>query len=200
MQVRRKVKSVWPGAAERLVYDLDGNAGRGIAAFEQIVARILREDPEFLVAHTIETLILCRSNLGGALAGCDTNGRADLVAALNGFLTRLKTASFNVRLRWRVRNSWREIDDEGEAELAEGRDPYNAKAAAISALAVEACQAPELLSPALIAWCDTDEANAAGQFWYELGRCDRGGYWVDTVVDLAHGDEEGALRHDDPRL
>ncbi len=110
------------------------------------------------------------------------------MVALNGFLTRLKTASFNVRLRWRVGNSWREIDDEGEAQLAEGRDPYNAKAAAISALAVEACQAPELLSPALIAWCDTEEANAAGQFQYELGRCDRAGYWVDTVVDLAHGE------------
>ena len=54
LQVRRKAKSVWPGAAERLVYDLDGNAGRGIAAFEQIVDRILREDPEFSVAHTIE--------------------------------------------------------------------------------------------------------------------------------------------------
>ena len=106
------------------------------------------------------------------------------MAALNGFLTRLKTASFNVRLRRRVGNSWREIDDEGESEPAEGRDPYKAKAAAISALAVEACQAPELLSPALIAWCDTDEANAAGQFWYELGRRDRAGHWVDTAVYL----------------
>ncbi|HME27411.1 MAG TPA: hypothetical protein VKI44_39845 [Acetobacteraceae bacterium] len=186
--VRRKAKSVWPGAAERLVYDLDGNAGRGIAAFEQIVDRILREDPEFSVAPTIETLILCRSNLGGALAGRGATGTADLVAALNGFLTRLKTASFNVRLRWRVGNSWREIDEEGEDERAEGRDPFKAKAAAISALAEEACQAPEQLSPALITWCGTDEANAAWQFWHELGRRDRAGHWVDTVVDLARGE------------
>jgi hypothetical protein len=185
--VRQKAKSVWPGAAERLVYDLDGNAGRGIAAFEQIVERISREDPEFSVAPTIETLILCRSNLGGVLAGRGANGTTDLVVALNGLLTRLKTASFNVRLRWRVGNSWREIDEECDAEPAEGRDPYKAKAAAISALAEEACQAPELLSPALIAWCNTDEANAAGQFWHELGRRDRTGQWVDTVVDLARG-------------
>jgi hypothetical protein len=97
--VRRKAKSVWPGAAERLVYDLDGNAERGIAAFEKIVDLILREDSEFPVAPTIETLILCRTNLGGALADRGANGTADLVAALNGFLTRLKTASFDVRLR-----------------------------------------------------------------------------------------------------
>ena len=45
--VRRQAKFVWSGAAERLVYDLDGNAERGIAAFEQIVDHILQEDPEF---------------------------------------------------------------------------------------------------------------------------------------------------------
>ena len=106
LPVRRKAKSVWPSAVERLVYDLDGNAGLGVAAFEQIVDRILREDPEFSVADTIETLILCRSNLGGALAGRGTNGAADLVAALNGFLTKFKTSSFNVRLRWRVGDSY----------------------------------------------------------------------------------------------
>jgi hypothetical protein len=65
LPVRRKAKSTWPSAAERLVYDLDGNAGRGIAAFEQIVDRILREDLEFTVVPTIETLILCRTNLRG---------------------------------------------------------------------------------------------------------------------------------------
>jgi hypothetical protein len=190
--VRRKAKSVWPGAAERLVYDLDGNAARGIAAFEQIVDRILKEDSEFSVASTIETLILCRSNLGGALAGRGTNRTADLVAAVNGFLTRLKTASFNVRFRWRVGNSWREIDEEDAAEPAESRDPYQAKAAAISALAAEACQTPELLSPGLIAWCATDEANAAGQFWHELGRHDHAAHWLDTVVDLARCDTSSA--------
>jgi hypothetical protein len=185
LRVRRKAKSVWPGAAERLVYDLEGNAGRGIAAFEQIVDHIVREDPEFSVAQTIETLILCRSNLGGALAGW---GTTDLVSALNGLLTRLSTASFNVRLRWRLGDSWREIHREGDAEPAEDRDPLRAKTVAISALAAEACQTPELLSPALIAWCDTDEPRAAEQFWHELGRCDHAGHWVATVVDLARGE------------
>ena len=185
--VRRQAKSVWPGAAERLVYDLDGNAERGIAAFAQIVDRILQDDPEFPVAPTIETLILCRTNLGGALAGRGANGTADLAAALNRFLTRLATASFNVRLRWRVGNSWREMEEEGAVEPAEGRDPYTVKAAAISGLAEEACAAPEQFSPELIAWCDTEEANAAGQFWHELGRHDGTGLWIETVVGLARG-------------
>jgi hypothetical protein len=71
----------------------------------------------------------------------------------------LSAASFNVRLRWRVGDSWQEIDEEGDAEPADDRDPYEAKMVAMSALAAEACQTPELLSPTLIAWCHTDEAR-----------------------------------------
>ena len=190
--VRRQAKSVWSGAAERLVYDLDGYAERGIAAFEQIVDHILQEDPEFPVAPTIETLILCRTNLGGALAARGANGTAGLVASVNRFLTRLATASFNVRLRWRVGNSWRDIEEEGDGEPAQGRDPFTVKAAAISALAEEACAAPQQFSPELIAWCDTEEASAAGQFWHELGRHDDAGLWIETVVALARGEASWA--------
>jgi len=182
--VRQKAKLVWPGAAEQFVYDVDGNASRGISAFESIVDRILRGDPELPVAQTVNTIALCRKNMYGVLAARSGAAGASLAAALTGLLTKLKTGSFEVRLRWRLGNSWHDLDDD-DVGAAEPHDPFHAKTHAISELAREACDVPEILSRDLIAWCISEEANAAGLFWRALGQHDVAGRWIARIVDLA---------------
>ena len=183
--VRQKAKAIWPSVSENLIYDGGDNTRRGLTALQRIVDCVLAGDREFTVCRVIDTIALCRANLAGGPTDSKPAEAKQIVASLSELTARLQTGSYEVRLRWRLGNSWRDFDDESGAELSGLRDPFEAKTRAISALAKEACDAPVSLSSDLVEWCLSDEAEASRLYWRELGRHDVEGRWTETALGLA---------------
>jgi hypothetical protein len=184
-QVRKKAKAVWATAAEHLAYDARENAERAVAAIEQIVDRIVSGDREFSVSNVVDVIMICYRNLADMPEDRHPAGANELAVTLAGLLRKLRTGSYEVRLRWRLGNSWRDLDDEQDAETAKPEDPFAAKDRAVSDLAKEACDAPARLTSELVEWSVSDEANSSRLFWLRLGQYDAKGLWKETVLALA---------------
>ncbi len=148
--VRRHAKSVWPRAAEGLVYDGGENAKAAVAAFRTIVDGILAEDDELPVAETVDVLAYARLNVEW-VAGRPANAD-DVLPQLLALVGKLKTGGYGVQLKWRLGNGWRGIDDEEEEDEAARASPFEAKQREIEALAKTACSDPSKLTDKLLAW------------------------------------------------
>ncbi len=184
-RVRKKAKAVWATAAEKLAYDVRENAERAVAVFEQIVDRIIAGDQEFTISNVVDVITICYRNLVDMPEDRHPAGAKELAGTLAGLLHKLRMGSYEVRLRWRLGNSWRDVDDDSGAEIAMPRNLFEAKDRAVSGLAQEACDTPAKLTPELVDWCISEEANSSALFWLRLGQYDTKGVWTETAFALA---------------
>ena len=104
-RVRKKAKAVWSTAAENLAYDVRENAESAVAAFEQIVDRIISGDQEFTISSVVDVIMICYRNLVDMPEDRHPAGAKELAGPLAGLLRKLRTGSYEVRLRWQLGNS-----------------------------------------------------------------------------------------------
>lgn len=162
--------------------------------FSRIIDQIVAGHIDFDITETANTLGWARRALERTALGHtgDASENPDQVenqavreiasrvaAELADLTERLSKGSYSVRLRRWVGGWSHEGDDGDSSSFGQTQRRH------IEQLAEETCATPHLLSPELLDWLRSDDADRAWEFWRAVGRIDSEGAWRNEILRAA---------------